>query len=156
MAADEVKTLKAAAIVEVQQKRNKLKEKIAEMRKKADRKNARLKQKLMSVRMKMARSMTDVYKIGENQKCVNAIKDDQSRDNYCTANVSEEFMQFQECRDTDDFCTVCCDIEFGEMHMEMRNKCYKEVCPVTKAATSSHGRWEWQNGLKLEGAAIKA
>jgi hypothetical protein len=146
----EVESIKQDAMKEVLEKRNKLKQKINEMRKKAQRKSQALKAKLLNMKMSMAQEMTDIYKKGDHNRCSNAMKDDQSRQNYCTANFSDIIM-YSQCRDNEDFCTLCCEHEFGEMHMDKRNECIKTLCEAPKAdAEESKGRWVWNEPVKTE------
>ena len=146
----EVETIKEQAMKEVVAKRNKLKEKISDMRKKAKRNEIKLKQTLLNMRMKMAREMTDIYKDGDQGKCLNAIKDAQVRLNYCTANFSD-IIKFSQCKDDDDFCVMCCENEFGEMHIDKRNKCIKEICEPNAGKTDdTKGGWYWSDGEKMK------
>ena len=117
------------------------------MRKKAKRNGDKLKQQLMSMRMSMAKEMNNSYKDGDQQKCVNAMKDDQSRLNYCTANFSD-YIKFSQCKSNDEFCELCCENEYGEMHMDKRNKCIKEICEdKTKQEQRLGGKWIWANHI---------
>jgi hypothetical protein len=143
----EVENIKKQAMEEVIAKRNRLKDKITEMRKKSQRKSAKLKQQLMTMRMSMAKEMTDVYKSGDSKLCLNAMADDQSRINYCTANFND-IIKFGQCKENDDFCTICCENEFGEMHMDKRNKCIKEICEVqANKKEEVQGSWIWANPI---------
>jgi hypothetical protein len=141
----EVEQIKESAMKEVINKRNKLKDKISEMRKKAKRKSAKLKQALLSMKMKMASEMSDVYKDGDQGKCLAAIKDEKMRLNYCTANF-DDIIKFSQCKDDDDFCQMCCEHEFGEMHMDHRNKCIKELCDAEVIKKEkAKGSWIWKD-----------
>jgi hypothetical protein len=142
----EVEQIKENAMKEVIAKRNKLKDKISEMRKKAKRKSVKLKQALLNMRMNMAREMTDVYKDGDQGKCLSAMKDNQVRLNYCTANFND-IIKFSQCKDDDDFCQLCCENEYGEMHMDHRNRCIKQVCEnFVVSQDKSKGSWVWKDG----------
>jgi hypothetical protein len=146
----EVENIKQDAMKEVLEKRNKLKQKIAEMRKKAQRKSQTLKARLLNMKMSMAQEMNDAYKNGDQSRCAQAMKDDQSRQNYCTANFSDVIL-YSQCRDNEDFCTLCCEHEFGEMHMDKRNSCIKTLCEVAKLpADESSGRWVWTEPIQTK------
>ena len=143
----EVEDIKQDAMKEVLEKRNKLKQKIADMRKKAQRKSQALKSKLINMRLSMAQEMTDVYKDGDQGKCAQAMKDEQSRLNYCTASFSD-VIKFSQCKDNEDFCSLCCENEFGEMHMDKRNACIKTLCEPEQAKAASDGKWIWSVNMK--------
>jgi len=99
--------------------------------------------------MTMAQKMNNIYKDGDKQKCVRAMAEEQTRVNYCTANFSDDFVQYSDCKDTDEFCTFCCEAEFGEMLVEKRGACIKELCDGkhSNAIAATKGRWVWQTSL---------
>jgi len=111
---------------------------IEEMRIKQKRKTSNLSQKLQEVKYEMAKQMGKAYKKGDRRKCIKMGNGNESderkemRKNYCTANYSDDFVNFQACNNGEDFCHMCCDTEFGQFYVEEREKCYSLSC-INKA-----------------------
>lgn len=122
------------------------------MRKKAKQRIGKLSQKLQGVRLSMANTMTSTYKNGDSSKCITGTTDESVRISYCTANFMDDFEQFSSCKGGDDFCTICCDNEFGDMMMSQRQQCYQAACANAKGdgngapagGDGPSGRWVWQ------------
>ena len=82
------------------------------------------------------------------------MKDEASKNNYCASNY-DDVVQFTQCKDSDDFCTVCCEKEFGDMHLDHRKECIKEVCKANGNTPNGkehgyedgNGKWVWLNKL---------
>lgn len=121
---EEVQNIKQSTAQQVIIKRNQLKTAILQMRKKADLRKQKLKQQLMSVRMSVAKEMGNAYKKGDMNKCVQALNSEDNRNIYCQANFLEEYNILQNCKEGEDFITICCDNEFGEFYLSERQKCY--------------------------------
>jgi len=148
-----ISNIKKAAAKEVQIRRSNLKKMIEEMRKKQKRKTSALSQQLQSVRYQMAEQMGKAYKKGSLDNCMKiglgkeSAEKIEMRKNYCTANFSEDFVNYQNCLEGEDFCHQCCDNEFGEFYIGERENCYSKSCVETPAAApkkDSNGRWIWQ------------
>lgn len=139
-----IEDIKNKATQAVAQKRNMLKQRIADMRKKAEKSKRKMNQKLMAMRSEIASKMQNAYKVGDANHCALAGKPDQYQTNYCIANFSDDYGKFNDCKDPDEFCNLCCDFEFGEMHTDERNKCKTEKCTAATGANSANGRWVWQ------------
>jgi len=150
-----ISNIKKAAAREVQIRRDKMKKLIEDMRQKQKRKTGALTAKLQSVRYQMAEQMGKAYKRGSLETCIrigfgNGSQDNiQMRKHYCTANFSEDFINYQTCLDGDDFCHQCCDNEFGEFYTSDREACYTKSCvtPIAVTNSSTKGRWAWQSEI---------
>ena len=151
-----ISNIKKAAAKEVQIRRSNMKNMIEEMRKKQKRKTSGLSQQLQSVRYAMAEQMGKAYKKGSLENCVKIgsgkdVPDKIAmRKHYCTANFSEDFVNYQTCLEGDDFCHQCCDNEFGEFYIGERENCYAKACVVDKPVVlkqNSNGRWIWQSDI---------
>jgi hypothetical protein len=129
------------------------------MKKKSQRKSNSLAVKLQSVRNSMAQDLNKAYKMGSTKNCEdigNGLEDNtesskirvEKRKHYCTANFAENYAAYQNCLDTDDFCQVCCDNEFGEFYLNERESCYKKSCdhvePQKELKQDLLGKWIWQ------------
>jgi hypothetical protein len=143
---DEISSIKEAASQQVLIRRSQLKNQILQMRKKAERRKARLAKELLNVRNVMAETMGKASKKGDATRCLNAQKSQTDRNNYCQASYADDYAGFSNCKEADDFCTLCCDNEFGELNVQDRLNCYKTVCPA--GATDESGKWVWQNKSK--------
>ncbi len=147
-------SIKKDAAREVLVRRNKLKKIIEQMRKKQKRKTIALSQELQAVKSQMAEQMGKVYKKGNLENCIKIgngignIEKIEMRKNYCVANFSEEYVTKQGCIEDDDFCKICCNNEFGEFHIEDREKCYSSSCNDTavesKSEKSAKNREPWK------------
>lgn len=133
----EIDKIKQEAIQQVEIKRNRLKAKLAEMRKKAKKDQDKIKQQLQTTRIQTAQMMSDKYKVGNQTKCELGLQNEENWIAYCTANLSYDISKFSACRDPDEFCGTCCDNEFGEMKLDLRFKCNREVCDKNKNKNSN-------------------
>lgn len=145
----DIDNVKKEVVDTVTIKRKELKQKIMDMRKKAQRKKDEIASELQTVRISMSKTMTNAYKIGNGEKCKQGRTDEKIRLTYCTANFMTDINLFANCKDSNDFCLVCCDHEFGEMYPEKRQSCYADNCePVVIAPPESvvkmeTGEWVW-------------
>jgi hypothetical protein len=155
-AEEEVNTIKKAAAQQVMIRRSQLKNLIDKMRKQSQKRKAKLAKQLVEVRTVMAKTMGRVAKKGDMNRCVAAAKSENDRLTYCQANFLEDYSEMENCKDGEEFCTLCCDVEFGELHMNERQQCYKTVCPLMSSKSTTvnplepaavQGRWIWQNGV---------
>lgn len=154
--AEAIQNIKKAALQEVQVRRNNLKKLIEEMRSKQKRKTNSLSQKLQAVRYQMAQQMGKAYKKGDSGRCESIGRGTENKEksemrkNYCIANFSEDFVNYQTCLDGDDFCHMCCDNEFGEFFIGERESCYSKACikKTELPPKEVDGRWVWQSELE--------
>jgi hypothetical protein len=154
-AEEEISSIKTAASEQVEIRRSQLKDQIAKMRKKAERRKASLAQQLQTVRITMKDTMGKVYKKGDVGKCKKAMEGPNERILYCQGNFVDDFNNLTNCKEGDDFCMLCCDNEFGDYYINERQKCYKTTCtgknpgeddddqPTNNGPAT--GRWIWQN-----------
>merc|ERR1712032_557555 len=158
-----LKNIKKNAAAEVVKRRADLKKLIEKMKQKQKRKSNSLAVKLQTVRNSMAAEMGKAYKKGSTALCSqigNGTEDGnggslekvEKRKHYCIANFSENYAMYQTCLDTEDFCHICCDNEFGEFFMNDRESCYLASCdadapPKVDDAKDTSGRWIWQSAV---------
>jgi hypothetical protein len=127
-AENEIKVLKAEAIQEIVAKRAKMKKLISLMRTKAQIRKAKYQQELTSLRNKMAQEQMKSNKIGNIEYCKKGKFDEVYREKYCNKNYVDDFVNYRECK-TNEFCYMCCEFEFGNMHIEKRQLCY-DMCDL--------------------------
>lgn len=148
VAKEKVEQIKKKAAAEVAAKRNHLKEKIMEMRKNSQRQEKILHQRFLQMKMEMTQKMQNIYKFGDSKKCSTAMSSPQDHENYCVANFSDDVIKFDDCKESDDICKICCINEYGDIHAPERSKCAKELCEKTKDKKKSEdGRWVWQTPI---------
>lgn len=142
----QIEKIKELAQKQVIIRRNKLRDKMLKMRKQAERKEKSIMEKLKEVKISMAQDMTRVYKEGDESKC--GVTEQQDIENYCSVSFSEDIYKFEECKDPESFCYVCCENEFGDLKKEKRQKCYDEKCMKKSEDDSGNsGRWEWVDNV---------
>lgn len=87
------------------------------------RKRNQMRQNIMNVRRSANEESTNQNKIGDEAICILNIGNETNMRNYCTANFANEAETMIECRKNESFCSLCCDHEFGEFHLDKRNSC---------------------------------
>ncbi len=131
-ATESIKKIKDEAKRQIEFKRNQIKEKISIMRQKNKRKLEQMQNDIINVRVETAGKVQKFSKNGDESKC----RDSNDADTYCSAEFVDNYTKLMDCKDKNQFCYICCDNEFGEMHMKERNDCYKNMCEKKEAPTS--------------------
>lgn len=123
-AENEIKVIQAEAVAEVKNKRAKMKKLIAMMRAKAALRKSAMMAELQALRAKMAENMAKSSKIGNIKFCRKGRTDISFRGDYCDKNYVDDFITNGDCKSNENFCYMCCETEFGNMHIDKREKCY--------------------------------
>jgi hypothetical protein len=143
----ELKAMKQQSQKQVLAKRNNVKLKIIKMRKKQQRKTKELTAQIQVMRTKVAGDLAKWNKAGDIGQCFKntGSKDDQGKvDSYCANHLTEAPpSKLQECRSEENFCYVCCETEFGDMHVKEREKCYDKCEFVPDEDKKPAGFWQW-------------
>ncbi len=150
-----IATIKQEAAAQVLMKRNNLKKVLNQINQKAAMKRSQLRQELINVRLSIADELGKAYKKGDLNKCADALINVSKRNNYCVSAFPEDFTALSYCKNTEEFCDLCCGTEFGEMLSNDKERCKQQVCPAKRAgaAPSSNwiaqpqGGWQKQNGI---------
>jgi len=138
-------------------RRNYLKTYIGKMKKRAERMRNRQRQELQTVRYQMANDMNNLYQSGDMEKCRVAMKSQLNRDTYCGIHFTDDIVKFTECKtEEEDFCYLCCETEFGDLHADRRHECYDKLCARKREhedknfvlGNRSNGRWVWAGEVK--------
>lgn len=140
--------IKKEAAKQVMKRRNSLKKLIAKIREESQLKKNILKQKLLDVKASIAGALNKAYKKGNIDKCLNAMKSQGTKINYCTALFLYDFNMLDYCKKTQDFCNICCNAEFGEMYQNEKQECLVKICPKNTEELfeeTTQSRWIWQN-----------
>lgn len=145
-----IEKLKAEAKNAIIKKRNDIKNRISQMRLKAERRKAAIKSKILSLRSETAQQIQWYSKKGDMNRCfipnpsAKGLPADHPKahlienksfneqltiiDVYCTAAFANNVGKFMECKQPESFCFVCCEGEFGQMHLSDRERCYNQRC----------------------------
>jgi len=121
---------------EVATQRNDMKKKIADMKKRKKLKANAIKQSIMTIRMQIAQKIAEISKPGNQEKCTanNKVNDSYP---YCDENFTNNFIKYEECKNPFNFCYVCCENEFGELHIVDRDKCFSSCDSKAKLSDLS-------------------
>jgi hypothetical protein len=135
-AKDQIEKLKEEAKKQIIIKRQQIKDKISAMKKRAERKKASLKAQIMTIRTKTAGKLQKLTKVGDASKCfvpnTNNGEHIKKVEDYCTGSFIDNYLKLSECRAPESYCYVCCENEFGEVHILERDKCYKKCDGIDK------------------------
>ena len=150
---EQMEIIKKQANEQINIRRIQLKQQLETARKNAERKKGKLKQQLATVRYEMASEMSKIYRKGDKAKCIDAANSPDKRKAYCSAAFTDDYNSLVECNEGTEFCTTCCDFEFGEYYQSDRQDCYKAVCKIEQTANientipQTSGRWIWQEAI---------
>jgi len=151
-AEEEMDRLKKKINIKIESGRNRVKQLLAKMRKKARLRKQELLQKLQAVRAKMASDILLENKEGKIPPCIKGKTDADFRESYCNLNFVEDYVTNSGCKDSEDFCYTCCEHEFGNMFRMKRAVCYKACDGADKKngkinkngkPTGKQGEWVW-------------
>ena len=142
----ELNELKEQVKQQILQKRKQIKMKILQMRKRASRKKKIYQDEIQTLRMQVAGQLNKHNKEGNLGLCFKPNNSDEDKKKvvqYCNSNFSDASPnKFKECLTEEDFCYVCCENEFGEMHVKDREQCY-DKCDYAPKKTTRAGSWQW-------------
>jgi len=145
-AAQEVEEAKKEIQNDVKIKRARMKKVIQSMQQDTRMRKAALQNELNSLRMKMSQEALEANKTGDIKKCSAGKKSKSKRKDYCDENFIVDYMQNQDCN-SDEFCYMCCEHEFGSSHMDKREACYN-MCDLKdekkeEKKVEKNGPWIW-------------
>lgn len=152
-AEEEIRNIKKEAAERVEIKRNKLKKEIESMRSLAKLRKAQLKAKLRSVRQTMAKKMMEASKTGDVDKCSKGKDTKSFREDYCDAHIPDDYVGNAECKKQENFCYTCCEKEFGNLHLDLRDTCFNLCDGILpdkdkkklKLNTKKSDQWKWKS-----------
>ena len=110
-------------IKNIKTKRENLRNKLLAMRRDQKRKERLAKLKMDKLRSEITKKLMEASKKGDLISC-----DPERPSNeiiqYCQNNYKESYVKMNECVKNDNFCYMCCETEYGELHLEDRSVCY--------------------------------
>jgi hypothetical protein len=140
-AKEQIDKLREEAKKQIVIKRQQIKDKINSMKKRSDRKKASLKAQIMTIRTKTAGKLQKFAKVGDALRCfvpnTSNPEDLKKVDDYCTSSFFDNYLKLAECKAPETYCYICCENEFGEVHILERDKCYKKCEGLEKKTAAS-------------------
>jgi len=80
--------------------------------------------KMGELKLEISKNLLKASKSGCDEEC-NPDRPEKEILEYCKANFNE-MSRLGECVKQESFCTLCCESEFGELHLEERSNCYNK------------------------------
>jgi len=144
----DLKVMREQSQKQILAKRNGVKLKIIKMRKKANRKQHELTAQIQVMRSKVAEDLTKWNKAGDMSLCFKNTATEAHKAlvlTFCNNNLSSDAppSKYQECNSAENFCYVCCETEFGDMHVKERERCYDKCEAVPEEDKKPPGMWQW-------------
>lgn len=140
--AEEISQVKNVARNQIKIRRDYLKKRIENLRRKAEHKNDLKKQQIMTIRMEVAEKITQAYRKGNMFTCGIALQNLQQWNNFCTGYFIDDFKEMNYCKKEPDRCHYCCEKEFGDLFIEDRIRCIEKYC--SKPDNDKPGRWVYK------------
>ena len=103
-------------------KRLLIKRRLEQIRLKNERERKNIKNEIMTIRFKAAEKLKQSIKAGSITPCID--NDNSKVLSYCQNNFNDNPVKLLDCKEEDKFCYMCCENEFGELHVVERDKCY--------------------------------
>lgn len=141
----DVKQIKKEFTEKIVKKRENLKNLLEKMRKKSKMDKSKLESEIKSLRNKISAGIMIANKNGSIDTCRDGKVDKDKRVKYCDSNFVDDFVNNSDCKLDDEFCYLCCETEFGNSHMDKREKCYS-MCDIKEEPVklAPVDRWTWK------------
>lgn len=137
-AEDAINQIKEEAKKTIMVKRAQMKKKLQMIRAKNRRKLSAMQSEIINIRVQTAGRVQKFAKVGNQANCFNPAQTgsaaSQQIETYCQANFPDSNAKLLECKNPESFCYVCCESEFGDLHIPEREKCFKQVCETDGTA----------------------
>jgi hypothetical protein len=137
-----IDAIKADTEVDIKFKRNTLKKKIEDIRKKFKRKNRQLQQQINLIRAETANEIMDANRKGDEETCKNARKTIELMKAYCENSFTTDYNKLLSCKEPENFCYSCCEGEFGNMYIANRDDC-QSMCDDEEKKDLKSGDFVW-------------
>jgi len=140
---EQIQKIKEEARKEVEEKREALRKKIADIKARAARRKRIIEQDIDVIRSKMTQGLIDANKKGDENNCRNAYGDKEKIESYCNKNAYDDIYKNAECKEPLSFCYVCCDTEFGNMQIIKKDHC-NAMCDDLARKDLDKGEYLWR------------
>eukprot|EP00340_Litonotus_pictus_P003027 CAMPEP_0170517082 /NCGR_PEP_ID=MMETSP0209-20121228/3172_1 /TAXON_ID=665100 ORGANISM="Litonotus pictus, Strain P1" /NCGR_SAMPLE_ID=MMETSP0209 /ASSEMBLY_ACC=CAM_ASM_000301 /LENGTH=851 /DNA_ID=CAMNT_0010802235 /DNA_START=163 /DNA_END=2714 /DNA_ORIENTATION=+ len=148
--AEELDNLKQATKKQITMRREYLKKRLANLRKRAEKKNEIKKQQIMTIRLEVADKLSKAYRKGSIATCLKATTNNLEWNSFCTGYFMTDYGEMEICKKvSQDRCHFCCEKEFGDLFIEEREKCVQQSC-APKMDSLKNGRWVWKKETMRE------
>ena len=105
-----------------------------------ERKKNKYRQQIQDVRRKLTENMIKAEKKGDYKNCVNAILRNQTEE-YCSSAFGDDPYSLGDCVKNQNFCYLCCENEFGDMHNDDRDLCTNKCEDKKEKIPSKNYKW---------------
>jgi hypothetical protein len=109
----------------VEKIREDLKSRLLAKKKDEARKRELIRNKIESLKKDISKDLIRASKKGDFDEC-NPERDGKQIINYCKVNYQNDDIKIGDCIKNDNFCYMCCESEYGDLHLELRNNCYNK------------------------------
>jgi hypothetical protein len=105
--------------------RNRILKKISLLKFAHERRKNKFRQQIMDVRRVLTQNVINAEKRGNENYCILAMFNDKISD-YCSTAFSSDPSSVVDCNKKENFCYMCCENEYGDMHQDEREHCMKK------------------------------
>eukprot|EP00340_Litonotus_pictus_P004622 CAMPEP_0170527366 /NCGR_PEP_ID=MMETSP0209-20121228/12848_1 /TAXON_ID=665100 ORGANISM="Litonotus pictus, Strain P1" /NCGR_SAMPLE_ID=MMETSP0209 /ASSEMBLY_ACC=CAM_ASM_000301 /LENGTH=521 /DNA_ID=CAMNT_0010817849 /DNA_START=974 /DNA_END=2539 /DNA_ORIENTATION=- len=117
--------IKDLGLEEVRLQREKFKQRIMQIRKRASRKYTKLEKEMTVIRNEMTDDLLSAKHRGNKKECMSRRREEKSRVEYCDKTQMTDPTQNFYCKTEEEFCDYCCQYEFGAFYMKDEADCLK-------------------------------
>ncbi len=96
----------------------------------------------------MADEIMDANKNGNQEVCRKARNDLKKIGEFCDENEPTDYARNLSCKEPENFCYRCCELEFGNMYINKRYDCQK-MCDREEKKELENGDWVWTTGIDM-------
>jgi len=121
--ASKINEIKQNTVEEIESQQDGHKKKMEKQKMAFERKKLSKIRELASIKMEMTKEMLKAEQEGDGTKCKATTSEDY-RVNYCNLAFAESWEENKNCREPGQFCWICCETEYGSMHIDARDACY--------------------------------
>eukprot|EP00744_Colponema_vietnamica_P000625 GILI01001097.1.p2 GENE.GILI01001097.1~~GILI01001097.1.p2 ORF type:complete len:718 (+),score=300.49 GILI01001097.1:103-2256(+) len=122
---EKIREIKAEAEAQLKLKKARMQKKLAAMRAASERRRAGLMRKIEVFRAQMTEEMMEAERMGNASACAASVMTEDKRSVYCSTKLANEPDKMLSCKEVENFCAMCCEAEFGDLHEDERIDCEK-------------------------------
>ncbi len=117
--------------------RKRIMKKINILRLAHERRKDKFRQQIFDVKKTLTQNVMTAEKTGDLNKCKDIMQKNTFYE-YCNLAFSTDPLSHNQCKAKENFCFICCENEFGELHLEERETCFSNC-----DETSQKGKWKY-------------
>jgi len=122
-ALEKLKSIKNEAKKQILKKRAKMRNKIKDLLNKSKRRRREIEGEIRVIRSKIAKKLVSADHKGSSSVCVEGMDSATKRVDYCKKEIVDSFIKYNDCVQKANYGNICCENEFGDMHIDLRDKC---------------------------------